>query len=169
MKNVKEAGFIKRQNGAFWLTVIAFVFTLTGVILMALSNSVDGYSLQNIGVIMWLSIGADVLLLVRAIFSDLLGAQSYLIAVINIIVMCLLMAAFCNVLMNRVVLLMLLATYDKYNTAGWTSLIESLAAIALFFISAIFMIFCAFNKDKRDRWMEKEARRARKAARRARA
>ncbi len=163
--NNRNAGFIKRQNAAFWLTAIAFVFTTIGIILLGMSNAIDGYSLQNIGVIMTLAIAADVLLVARAVFSDLLGAQHIIIAAMNVIIMCFLMAAFCNILMNRVVLLLLLASYDKYNTAGWMALIESLGGMMLYLISAILVIFCAFNKDKRDRWTEKEAKRARKASR----
>ncbi len=141
--------FIKRQNVAFYLSVIAFILTLVGIILAGVSSSVQGYALTSLGAIMACSIIALVLIVAGIILADKLGSQNWLTCIVYVAAMVLLMVAFCNLIGDRAVLASAQFSYDSVNTTGWTVLYESIVGLVMILISAVLLMVGAFFKDKK--------------------
>ena len=54
--------FIKDRGLVFWLSSAAAIFTLIGLILMLVSNGVNGYAMMNIGIFVAVAVVAILLL-----------------------------------------------------------------------------------------------------------
>lgn len=140
--------FIKRQNIAFYLTVVAFILTIVGIIMSCLSNGVETYEMMSLGAILACAIIAAVLLALSVWLADKFGAKHFLTEIVLVAAMILLMVAIAYLISERAVLAGYQFTYEKDNMEGWKALDEAIAALALFLVSAILLIVGAFFKDK---------------------
>ena len=140
--------FLKRQNIAFYLSIVACVLTIVGIITVCVSSSVQVYAMANLGLILFCTIAAIVLMAAGIFLADKFGAQHYIVAIVNLVAMVLLMVAFANVIMERAVLASAQFSYDAVNTVGWGVLYNSIAGLVMFLLSAILLVVGAFFKDK---------------------
>lgn len=141
--------FLKKQGVAFYLSVVACLMTIIGIILTAVSSSVQGYAMANLGLILFAAIAAIVLIVAGVILAGRFGAHHVAVVAVNLVAMILLCVAFGNIIMERAVLASSQFSYDAVNTVGWGVLYNSIAGLVLFLLSAILLIVGSFFKGRK--------------------
>lgn len=141
--------FLKRQGVTFYLSAVACLMTLVGIITVAVSSGVQGYAMSNLGLILFASIAAILLMVAGIVLTDRFGAHHFIVAIVNLLALVLLMVAFGNVIMERAVLASSQFSYDAVNAVGWGVLYNSIAGLVLFLLSAILLIVGSFFKGKK--------------------
>lgn len=141
--------FLKKQGVAFYLSVVACLMTIIGIILTAVSSSVQGYAMANLGLILFAAIAAIVLIVAGVILAGRFGAHHVAVVAVNLVAMILLCVAFGNIIMERAVLASSQFSYDAVNTVGWGVLYNSIAGLVLFLLSAILLVVGSFFKGRK--------------------
>ena len=141
--------FLKKQGVAFYLSVVACLMTIIGIILTAVSSSVQGYAMANLGLILFAAIAAIVLIVAGVILAGRFGAHHVAVVAVNLVAMILLCVAFGNIIMERAVLASSQFSYDAVNTIGWGVLYNSIAGLVLFLLSAILLVVGSFFKGRK--------------------
>lgn len=106
--------FIKSRGLVFWLSLLAAIFIIIGLIVMLVSNGVNGYAMKNIGIFVVAAVVAILLLAAMEILAIKFGDRPWLIAFTAVIValICLVLGF---VLINRVDVASAVWTWDKGN------------------------------------------------------
>ncbi len=141
--------FLKKQGVEFYLSVVACLMTIIGIILTAVSSSVQGYAMANLGLILFAAIAAIVLIVAGVILAGRFGAHHVAVVAVNLVAMILLCVAFGNIIMERAVLASSQFSYDAVNTIGWGVLYNSIAGLVLFLLSAILLVVGSFFKGRK--------------------
>lgn len=128
------------KNPTFYLSALAIIATIVGVVFTTLSSNVQGYMLTELTTIYVCAIIAVVLLIAGIICSQLIGAHSFIVYILNLAAMVLLCVAFGEIIMGRAVLASAQFSYDSVNTVGWGVLYQSIAGLALFLVADILIL-----------------------------
>ena len=141
--------FLKKQGVAFYLSAVACLMTIIGIILTAVSSSVQGYAMTNLGLILFAAIAAIVLIVAGVILAGRFGAHHVAVFAVNLVAMILLCVAFGDIIMERAVLASAQFSYDAVNTVGWGVLYNSIAGLVFFLLSAILLVVGSFFKGRK--------------------
>lgn len=139
------------KNPTFYLSALAIIATIVGVVFTTLSSNVQGYMLMltELTTIYVCAIIAVVLLIAGIICSQLIGAHSFIVYILNLAAMVLLCVAFGEIIMGRAVLASAQFSYDSVNTVGWGVLYQSIAGLALFLVADILILVESFLKGQK--------------------
>ena len=132
---------MKKQGIAFYLNGIAFVLGIAGLILTVYSSKVSSdNALQNLPMLIAGGVVALVLILVGMINHDPISAVSVLAAI------ALYSYVFGQCILQRVMLIAGLFSFNSGNTAGWQVFYITIGAVACLFVGAIFLVIGSFCK-----------------------
>lgn len=139
---------IKNAGITFWLSAAAAVFALVGMILFAVTNSIQGYAVSGGGLGLAMIIIGFILSAGAAFVTAKFGNQHFVTAIVRVAAVVLLCVAFGVLLSDRVGLASSLLTWDSHNQVGWSAFNISIGSAVLTLISVILMIVCAFMGGK---------------------
>lgn len=137
--------FLKKQKASFYLSVVAGIITIAGLIVFAIGNAVESYGMIGApGVIVGLVV-AILLIGVGSYGMGKFGEKPWVSAClfVALVLICLGMAFS---LANRVSLAATLFTYDWSNTSGWAAFTTGMASMVIFLVAAIALTVGAFFK-----------------------
>lgn len=138
--------FIKRQKIMFYLSAVAVVLTLVGIITLGVSNSVQGYALSDGGMLIAFGIISLLLIAAGAYLNDRFGSFHWITTAVYVVAVVLLAICFGFVLAGRVDLAASLFSYDSVNKVGWSAFTPSVVSMVTFLVSAICLAVGAFFK-----------------------
>ena len=141
--------FLKKQGVTLYLVAGACLLTIVGIILTCVSSGVQGYAITSLGIILFASIAAIVLMVAGVILTDRFGAHHVAVFAVNLVAMILLCVAFGDIIMERAVLASAQFSYDAVNSVGWGVLYSSIAGLVLFLLSAILLVVGSFFKGRK--------------------
>lgn len=139
---------MKKKGLAFYLNGIAFVLGIAGVILTVYSSNVTAdNNLQNLPLLIAGGVAALVLVLVAMIVPGIKGVNHDPITAVSVLAAIALYSyVFGQCILQRVMLIAGLFSFNSGNTAGWQVFYITIAAVACLFVGAIFMVIGSFCK-----------------------
>ena len=142
---------IKKAGITFWFNAVAAVLSLVALILFAVTNGTQGYSVYNGGLGIALSVLGLIAVCGMTVSSLKFGSQHFLTAVLRVATIVFLFAAFGILLSDRVGLASSLFTWDSHNTIGWGALYNSIACAIMLLVAVILLTVNAFlNSEKNE-------------------
>lgn len=135
--------FIKSRGLVFWLSLLAAIFIIIGLIVMLVSNGVNGYAMKNIGIFVVAAVVAILLLAAMEILAIKFGDRPWLIAFTAVIValICLVLGF---VLINRVDVASAVWTWDKGNARGEMAWNTAVISVVFYLLAAASITVSAF-------------------------
>lgn len=135
--------FIKSRGLVFWLSLLAAIFIIIGLIVMLVSNGVNGYAMKNIGIFVAVAVVAILLLAASEILAIKFGDRPWLIAFTAVIValICLVLGF---VLINRVDVASAVWTWDKGNARGEAAWNTAVISVVFYLLAAASITVSAF-------------------------
>lgn len=138
---------MKKQGIAFYLNGIAFVLGIAGLILTVYSSNVSSdNALQNLPMLIAGGVVALVLVLVSMIMPNKMGNHDPISAVSVLAAIALYSYVFGQCILQRVMLIAGLFSFNSGNTAGWQVFYITIGAVACLFVGAIFLVIGSFCK-----------------------
>lgn len=138
---------MKKQGIAFYLNGIAFVLGIAGLILTVYSSKVSSdNALQNLPMLIAGGVIALVLVLVGMIMPSKMGNHDPISAVSVLAAIALYSYVFGQCILQRVMLIAGLFSFNSGNTAGWQVFYITIGAVACLFVGAIFLVIGSFCK-----------------------
>lgn len=143
--------FIKKQSIAFYLNVIATIFGIVGLIATINSNNISSaYSYNNFGLLMVLAV-AGIVLCVGTIYAPNRWGNHDLVSTVCILGAIGVYAAIIgNIILDRVLLVSGLFSYNSGNQVGWSVFYATVVAIAALLIAILALIMGAFTKSVKE-------------------
>lgn len=139
--------FIKKQGTAFYFNALSAVIGIVALIAMIVSSTMtEAYALNSFPLFVLGAI-AGVLLIVIAVYAaNRWGNYDYVSTVSVIAAIALFSAVIGGIILNRVLLISGLFSWNSGNTPGWNVFYASIVSIVCFVVSILFMIIGSFLK-----------------------
>lgn len=139
--------FIKKQGTAFYFNALSAVIGIVALIAMIVSSTMtEAYALNSFPLFVLGAI-AGVLLIVIAVYAaNRWGNYDYVSTVSVIAAIALFSAVMGGIILNRVLLISGLFSWNSGNTPGWNVFYASVVSIVCFVVSILLMIIGSFLK-----------------------
>lgn len=139
--------FIKKQGTAFYFNALSAVIGIVALIAMIVSSTMtEAYALNSFPLFVLGAI-AGVLLIVIAVYAaNRWGNYDYVSTVSVIAAIALFSAVIGGIILNRVLLISGLFSWNSGNTPGWNVFYASVVSIVCFVVSILLMIIGSFLK-----------------------
>lgn len=139
--------FIKKQGTAFYFNALSTVIGIVALIAMIVSSTMtEAYALNSFPLFVLGAI-AGVLLIVIAVYAaNRWGNYDYVSTVSVIAAIALFSAVIGGIILNRVLLISGLFSWNSGNTPGWNVFYASVVSIVCFVVSILLMIIGSFLK-----------------------
>lgn len=143
--------FMKKQSIAFYLNAIALVLGIAGLVLTIVSSTITAaYSYNALGLMIVLGV-AGIVLCVGAIYApNKLGNHNLVSAICTLGAIGAYWAVIGNIILDRVLLVSGLFSYNAHNKIGWTVFYVSVAAIACLLVAILMLIVGSFLKSVKE-------------------
>lgn len=143
--------FIKKQSIAFYLNVIAAIFGVVGLIATVYSNGISSaYTYNSLGLIIALAVVGIVLCGV-AVYAPNRWGNHDIVSTISVLAAIFVYAAVIgNIILERVLLISGLFSYNSANTVGWSVFYASVVAIVCILIGILALIIGSFTKSVKE-------------------
>lgn len=142
MKKITD--FLKHAGIPFYLGAGAALAAFIGMIMLIVTNGVNGYALESGGATITLGVFTVLLAAASAACSAKFGGQHPISAVVRLAALVSGTAVAGLLLLSRVMLYSALVSWDEFNTVGWEAFNTALAGIILFAVAAVALIVSAF-------------------------
>lgn len=138
---------MKKQGIAFYLNTVAAVLGVAGMALAMYSNSISSdNALQNMGLVATAGIVAILLVIVSIVAPNRFGNHDPISAVSVLSAIALYSYVFGQCIIQRVMLVAGLFSFNSGNTAGWQVFYVTIAAVACLLVGTLFLIVGSFCK-----------------------
>lgn len=136
---------MKKQGIAFYLNGIAFVLGIAGVALTVYSSVVTAdNALQHLSMLVAGGVAGLVLVLLAMILPNMKGNYEILSAASVLGAIALYSYVFGQCILQRVLLVSGLFSFNSGNTAGWQVFYITIGAVACLFVGALFLVIGSF-------------------------
>lgn len=138
---------MKKQGIAFYLNGIAFVLGIAGVALTVYSSVVTAdNALQHLSMLVAGGVAGLVLVLLAMILPNMKGNYEIASAASVLGAIALYSYVFGQCILQRVLLVSGLFSFNSGNTAGWQVFYITIGAVACLFVGALFLVIGSFCK-----------------------
>lgn len=145
------SAFMKKQGIAFYFNVIALILGIAGLVVTLYSSNISSaYAYNALGLIVFLAI-AGILLCAGAIYApNRLGNHDLVSTVCVLGAIGTYSAIIGNVILDRVLLISGLFSYNSQNQIGWTVFYATVAGIVCLLVGIIALIIGSFLKSVKE-------------------
>lgn len=139
--------FIKKQGKAFYFNVLSAVLGIAALIAMVISSTMtEAYALNSFSLYVLGTIVGIILIALIIYSANHWGNQDYIGALSGVAAVALFSAVIGGIIMNRILLISGLFSWNSGNTPGWNVFYASVAAIVCFVVSILLLIIGSFLK-----------------------
>ena len=138
--------FFKKAGVTFYIGAVAAIVVFMGMVMLLISNGINGYTLENSGLTIAFSVITLLLAVGLVVCALMLGEQNAVTAALRLVFIIFSMTVVTMLILSRAMLFSALISWDEFNTVGWEAFNSSLASIILYLISVVAFIVCAFFK-----------------------
>lgn len=136
--------FFKRAGVTFYIGAISAVVAFVGMIMLVVSNGINGYALENAGLAIAFSVITFLLAIGIVVCAVMFGEQNAVTATLRLAFIIFSLTVITLLILSGAMLFSALISWDEFNTVGWEAFNSSLASIILYFVSVLAFIVCAF-------------------------
>lgn len=139
--------FIKKQGTAFYFNVLAAVVGIVALAAMVISSTMtDAYALNSFPLyVLGAAIGV-VLIAVVIYAANRWGNYDYVGTIAGVAAVALFSAVIGGIIMNRILLISGLFSWNSGNTPGWNVFYASVVSIVCFVVAIVLLIIGSFLK-----------------------
>lgn len=139
--------FIKKQGAGFYFNALAAVAGLAALIAMVVSSTMSqAYALNSFPLFV-LGAAAGILLIAAAVYAaNRWGNYDYVSTISVVVAVALFSAVIGGIIMNRILLISGLFSWNSANMVGWDVFYASVASIVCYVVSILLLIIGSFLK-----------------------
>lgn len=139
--------FIKKQGTAFYFNVLAAVVGIVALAAMVISSTMtDAYALNSFPLYV-LGAAIGVILIAVVIYAaNRWGNYDYVGTIAGVAAVALFSAVIGGIIMNRILLISGLFSWNSGNTPGWNVFYASVVSIVCFVVAIVLLIIGSFLK-----------------------
>lgn len=139
--------FIKKQSTAFYFHVLSAVAGIVALIAMVISSSMnEAYALNSFPLFVLGAAAGIVLIAVIVYAANRWGNYDYVGTLAGVAAVAIFSAIIGGIILNRILLISGLFSWNSGNTPGWSVFYASVVSIACFVISILLLIIGSFLK-----------------------
>lgn len=139
--------FIKKQGTAFYFNALSAVIGIVALIAMIVSSTMtEAYALNSFPLFVLGAIAGVLLIVIGVYAANRWGNYDYVSTVSVIAAIALFSAVIGGIILNRVLLISGLFSWNSGNTPGWNVFYASVVSIVCFVVSILLMIIGSFLK-----------------------
>lgn len=139
--------FIKKQGAGFYFNALAVVAGLAALIAMVVSSTISqAYALNSFPLFV-LGAAAGILLIAAAVYAaNRWGNYDYISTLSIVAAVALFSAVIGGIIMNRILLISGLFSWNSANMVGWDVFYASVVSIVCYVVSILLLIVGSFLK-----------------------
>ena len=139
--------FIKKQGPAFYFNILSAAAGIVAFIAMVVSSTMnEAYALNSFPLFVLGAIAGILLIVIAVYAANRWGNYDYVGTLSGVAAVALFSAVIGGIIMNRVLLISGLFSWNSGNTPGWNVFYASVVSIACFVISIVLLIIGSFLK-----------------------
>lgn len=139
--------FIKKQGKAFYFHVLSAVLGIVALIAMVISSRMtEAYALNSFPMFVFGAVAGIILIGIIIYAANRWGNYDYVGTLSGVAAVVLFSAVIGGIIMNRILLISGLFSWNSGNTPGWSVFYASVAAIVCFVVSILLLIIGSFLK-----------------------
>ena len=139
--------FIKKQGPAFYFNILSEAAGIAAFIAMVISSTMnEAYALNSFPLFVLGAIAGILLILIAVYAANRWGNYDYVGTLSGVAAVALFSAVIGGIILNRVLLISGLFSWNSGNTPGWNVFYASVVSIACFVISIVLLIIGSFLK-----------------------
>ena len=139
--------FINKQGPAFYFNILSAAAGIAAFIAMVISSTMnEAYALNSFPLFVLGAIAGILLILIAVYAANRWGNYDYVGTLSGVAAVALFSAVIGGIILNRVLLISGLFSWNSGNTPGWNVFYASVVSIACFVISIVLLIIGSFLK-----------------------
>lgn len=139
--------FMKKQGAAFYFHALSAVFGIVALVAMVISSTMnEAYALNSLPLFALGAIAGIILILLIIYAANRWGNYDYIGTLSGVAAVALFSAVIGGIIMNRILLISGLFSWNSGNTPGWNVFYASVASIVCFVVSILLLIIGSFLK-----------------------
>lgn len=139
--------FMKKQGTAFYLNALSAVTGMAALIAMVTSSTMnEAYALNSLPLFVLGAVSGILLILIAVYTANRWGNYDYAGTLSIVAAIALFSAVTGGIIMNRILLISGLFSWNSGNTPGWNVFYASVVSIVCFVVSILLLIIGSFLK-----------------------